>query len=86
MTREITIRDLLTHRAGLPNADYLWYGQTHSRRAVLERLRLVDPAYPVRSSFIYQNIMYAAAGAVIEAASGMSWERFIETQWWRSAD
>ena len=25
-TREITVRDLLTHRAGLPNADYLWYG------------------------------------------------------------
>ena len=25
VTREITIRDLLTHRAGLPNADVLWY-------------------------------------------------------------
>ena len=27
LTREITVRDLLTHRAGLGNADYLWYGQ-----------------------------------------------------------
>src|SRR6185295_12307785 len=26
VTREITIRDLLTHRAGLPNVDFLWYG------------------------------------------------------------
>ncbi len=79
-TREITIRDLLTHRAGLPNADFLWYGQANSPRTILERLRLVEPAYSVRSSFIYQNIMYAVAGAVIETASGMPWARFIETR------
>jgi CubicO group peptidase (beta-lactamase class C family) len=80
VTREVTIRDLLTHRAGLPNADYLWYGQATPGRTILDRLRLVEPAYAVRSSFIYQNIMYAAAGAVVEAASGMPWERFIEAR------
>jgi CubicO group peptidase (beta-lactamase class C family) len=78
LTRELTVRDLLTHRAGLPNADFLWYGQANSPRTVLERIRLVEPAYPARSSFIYQNVMYAAAGAVIEAASGRPWERFVE--------
>ncbi len=83
VTREITVRDLLTHRAGLPSADFLWYGQENSPRTILERLRLVDPAYSTRSSFIYQNVMYAAAGAVIEAASGMPWERFIETRIFR---
>jgi CubicO group peptidase (beta-lactamase class C family) len=77
LSREVTIRDLLTHRAGLPNADFLWYGQSNSPRTILDRLRLVEPAYPARSSFIYQNVMYAAAGAVIEAASGQPWERFI---------
>ena len=80
LTREVTVRDLLTHRAGLPNADFLWYGQSNSPRTILDRVRLVPPAYPARSSFIYQNIMYAAAGAVIEAASGLPWERFVEAR------
>jgi len=73
VTRELSVRDLLTHRGGLGNADYLWYGQRHSTDEILRRVRLIDPAYPVRSGFIYQNIMYAAAGALIEAASGKPW-------------
>ena len=80
VTRELTVRDLLTHRAGLGNADYLWYGQHNSTEEILRRVRLIDPAYPVRSSFIYQNIMYAAAGAVVEAASGKPWTEMIRTR------
>src|SRR3954468_2543437 len=73
LTREITVRDLLTHRAGLGNADYLWYGQTNSGRTILERLRLIEPSYSLRSSFIYQNVMYAMACAAIAAGRGESW-------------
>jgi CubicO group peptidase (beta-lactamase class C family) len=83
VTRELTVRDLLTHRAGLPNADFLWYGQAGSRRAILEKAALIEPAYSFRSSFIYQNVMYAAAGAVLEAASGMPFERFFEERIFR---
>ena len=79
-TREVTVRDLLTHRAGLGNADYLWYGQRNSTEEILRRVRLIDPAYSLRSGFIYQNIMYAAAGAVIEAASGTPWTTMIQTR------
>jgi CubicO group peptidase (beta-lactamase class C family) len=79
-TREITVRDLLTHRAGLPNADYLWYGTNNSTAEILRRVRYIDPAYSPRSSFIYQNIMYAAAGQVVAAASGMPWEEFVRTR------
>src|SRR5690349_16506113 len=80
VTRELTVRDLLTHRAGLGNADYLWFGQANSTTEILKRVRLLDPAYPIRSGFIYQNIMYAAAGAVIEAASGKPWREMIQTR------
>jgi CubicO group peptidase (beta-lactamase class C family) len=79
-TREITVRDLLTHRAGLPNADYLWYGTNNSTAEILRRVRYIDPAYSPRSSFIYQNVMYAAAGQVVAAASGMPWEEFVRTR------
>jgi CubicO group peptidase (beta-lactamase class C family) len=80
LTREITVRDLLTHRAGLGNADYLWYGQTNEPREILRRVRLLDPSYSLRSSFIYQNVMYAAAGAIVEAVSGQPWEQMIRTR------
>jgi CubicO group peptidase (beta-lactamase class C family) len=80
VTPQLTIRDLLTHRAGLGNADYLWYGQHTTTEEILRRVRLLDPAYPVRAGFIYQNIMYAAAGAVVEAAGGKSWPDMIRTR------
>ena len=80
LTHAITVRDLLTHRAGLGNADYLWYGQTTPAREILERVALLEPAYSLRSSFIYQNVMYAAAGAVIEAASGRPWAEMMRTR------
>jgi CubicO group peptidase (beta-lactamase class C family) len=79
-TREVTVRDLLTHRAGLPNADFLWYGNDNSTAEILRRVRLVEPAYSLRSSFIYQNVMYAAAGQVIANNAGMSWEDFVRTR------
>jgi CubicO group peptidase (beta-lactamase class C family) len=80
LTREITVRDLLTHRAGLGNADYLWYGQLTEPREILRRVRLLEPSYSLRSSFIYQNVMYAAAGAVVEAVSGKPWDEMVRAR------
>ena len=78
LTREITIRDLLTHRAGIGNADHLWYEVETDRDEILERFAYAPVAYSPRSSFIYQNIMYAAAGSVVEAVSGMPWATFVQ--------
>ena len=83
VTREITVRDLLTHRAGLGNADFLWYERDTDTRAVVEGLAMVEPAYSMRSSFIYQNIMYATAGEVVAAVSGMPWTEFVRTRIFR---
>jgi CubicO group peptidase (beta-lactamase class C family) len=78
LTREVTVRDLLTHRAGLANGDVLWYRTDLSPAEVLRRARFIPIVYSPRSNFIYQNVMYAAAGAVVAVASGMSWEQFVE--------
>ena len=79
-TREVTVRDLLTHRAGLGNADFLWYERDTDPAEILKLVRLVEPAYSLRSGFIYQNIMYAAAGAVVAQVSGIPWAEFIQTR------
>lgn len=83
LTREITIRDLLTHRAGMGNADFLWYERDTTTREIVEKMALAEPAYSLRSSFIYQNIMYATAGEVIAAVSGMPWTEFVRTRIFR---
>ena len=80
VTRELTIRDLLTHRGGLGNADFLWYGRDTTPQQILERVRLLEPAYSLRSGFVYHNVMYAAAGRVIEAASARTWTDMIRTR------
>ncbi len=80
ITREITVRDLLTHRAGLGNGDVTWYRTDATLDEVLYRARFIPIAYSMRSGYIYQNVAYGAAGAVVAAVSGMPWERFIETR------
>jgi len=80
VTREVTVRDLITHRAGLPNADFLWAFNDLQTDEIIRRLRFVRPAYSLRSGFIYQNIMYAVAGQVVSAASGVPWADFLRAR------
>jgi CubicO group peptidase (beta-lactamase class C family) len=80
VTRELRVRDLLTHRSGLPGADLLWAGADYSTSEILRRLRYLEPATSLRTRFAYQNVMYAAAGEVIASASGMPWETFMRTR------
>ncbi|WP_077923812.1 serine hydrolase [Spirosoma sp. 209] len=77
VTRELRVRDLLTHNTGVGNADLLWTIMQIPSDEILHRMRLVKPVYSLRSGFIYQNIMYLAAGKVVEKVSGQPWETFI---------
>src|SRR2546430_8356886 len=80
VTRELTVRDLLTHRSGLPRGDLAWYGSGFDRSEVLRRVRYLKPRWSFRSKYGYQNIMFLAAGEVVAAASGMSWGDFPKTR------
>ncbi len=80
VSEAMTVRDLLTHRGGLPNTDVFWYGQQTDVDEMLSRLRHVEPAYSMRSGFIYQNVMYATAGEVVKRVSGMPWHDFVDSR------
>ena len=77
VTREITVRDLLCHRSGLDRSDFIWYGTPYKRDEIWSRIRYVKPASSFRSKFGYQNIMFLAAGQIVERVSGKSWDDFI---------
>jgi CubicO group peptidase (beta-lactamase class C family) len=80
VSHEMTIRDLLTHRSGmgLGEGDLLfWPHTTYTRDDIIYRLRFMKPASSFRSRFAYDNLMYIAAGQIIPAATGKSWEDYI---------
>ncbi|HXG92752.1 MAG TPA: serine hydrolase [Blastocatellia bacterium] len=77
VTREITVRDLLSHRSGLDRAEFIWYATPYDRNEILRRIMFVKPSSSFRSKFGYQNIMYLAAGQAVARVSGKSWDDFI---------
>ena len=79
-TREIRIRDLLTHRTGMGNTDHLWYIVPHTPADIMSRLRLIEPSYPFRAGWVYQNIRYMTTGEIVARVSGMPWIDFVESR------
>lgn len=83
VTREMRIRDLLAHRSGLSlgAGDLLyWPTTTYTTREVAERLKDVPLTGGFREQYAYDNILFGVAGLVVEAASGMSFEKFLQTR------
>jgi CubicO group peptidase (beta-lactamase class C family) len=81
-TRELTVRDLLTHRTGLPGTDLLWAlpENQYPLPEMIRRLRYVKPSSSFRSQWEYQNVMYEVAGGLVAKISGMPWETFVRTR------
>jgi len=76
-TRELTVRDLLSHRSGLERGDLLWYATAYDRNEVLRRIRYLKPTWSLRAHFGYQNIMFLAAGQIVPSLTGKSWDDFV---------
>ena len=74
LTREVRLRDCLSHRVGLDRHDMVWYGSSFDRKQVLDRLPQMKPSVEFRTDFVYNNILYAAAGEAIAKVAGKSWD------------
>jgi CubicO group peptidase (beta-lactamase class C family) len=74
-TREVTLRDLLCHRSGLPDhGGDLLEDLGYTRAEVLHRLRYLKPASSFRSQYAYTNFGYTAASVAAARAAGTAWE------------
>ena len=51
-TRELTVKDLLTHNTGLGNADLLWTRNDLSREDILRRVRFTHAGLLSRDGFV----------------------------------
>jgi CubicO group peptidase (beta-lactamase class C family) len=83
-----TVRNLLDHNAGLPHdldwdtIDAAGGSLPAQRRLAVEKALSVPPATPI-GTFSYSNISFVLLGAIIEAKTGMPWEKVIEREIFR---
>lgn len=80
VTNQMKIRDLLCHRSGLKtfSGDLIWYGSNHSREDVIKRAKYLKPVHGFREEFGYSNILYLAAGQIVEAVTDTIWDDFLK--------
>lgn len=79
-TQKVTIRDLLTHRLGLEQGNFMFRFTNYDTAEVIRRMRYLEEREPFRGSFIYSNVAYTAAGEAAAAAAGMSWADLVRTR------
>jgi CubicO group peptidase (beta-lactamase class C family) len=83
VTREMTIRDLLTHRSGLGlgAGDLMFFPPSDlPSDEIVRRLRFLKPATSFRSAYAYDNLLYLVAGSIIPAVTGQSWSEFVKSR------
>ncbi|MBW8362882.1 MAG: serine hydrolase [Kaistella sp.] len=82
VSQEVTIKDLITHRAGLGlgQGDLMFFpeGGSLSVNDIIHNVRYLKPENPFRTTLDYNNIMFIVAGEVIHRVSGRTWSQFIE--------
>ncbi|HEY0982667.1 MULTISPECIES: serine hydrolase domain-containing protein [unclassified Schlesneria] len=76
--RNVTVIQLLSHRAGLP-ANTAWWSlgkgsRVQQRQRLLETILVEPPLHPPDSKFLYSNVGYVIAGHMAEKVTGKSWE------------
>lgn len=79
VSQEMRVHDLLCHRSGLGtfSGDLMWYGTPFTAQQIVEKCRMLKPVGPFRSHYGYSNVMFLAAGLIVEKVSGHSWHEFV---------
>lgn len=72
-TTNVTLRDLLTHRSGMPRHEFVWYNSKMTKGEMLKRLRYLQPSFNIRQRYQYGNLMYFTAGVAMERVAGKPW-------------
>lgn len=76
MNNLITLRDMMSHKTGLPRHDLSWYlNQSENRDSLIQRIKHMEPTYRPKEKYQYNNFMFLAQGVVVEKLTGKSWEQ-----------
>ena len=76
-TEHLTLRDLLTHRSGVPRQKFFSLNTPATRREVRDCFRYFEPTADLRTKYQYCNETYSIAGDMIAERYGITWEEMI---------
>ncbi|MFN8757129.1 MAG: serine hydrolase [Burkholderiales bacterium] len=77
LTANVTPRDMLSHRTGLPRHDWSWFNSSASREDLYKRLRHFEASAQLRTTFQYNNFMFMTAGYMGGKLAGSDWETLV---------
>ncbi|MBS1575864.1 MAG: serine hydrolase [Bacteroidetes bacterium] len=81
---QVTIRDMMCHRTGLPRHDYSWYLFPTTRDSLIYRIRYMEPTAGIREKWQYNNFMFLAQGVLAEKLYGKKWEELVKQKFFDS--
>lgn len=77
---DVTIRHLLSHRAGWPRHDALWYLNAYDSHTLPRKLSRLPRYAKAGASFQYNNVPFAAVGEVLTKTGKTSWSAWVRHQ------
>ena len=78
LEREVTLRDILSHRVGLNPGNWMFrFLEEDGQPVSLARVAFLKPQAPFRTTLVYANYGYTIAGEVLSTVSGVPWREFI---------
>jgi len=78
LNNNVIVKDLMSHRTGLPRHDFSWYlFPTDSKDSLIQRIAYQEPFAGVRERWYYNNFMFLTQGVIAEKMTGKSWEENV---------
>ena len=78
--REVTFRDLLSHRTGMPRHDMLWAGRDATTDDLIRRWCRAKSSTSFRSTWEYANVPFTTAGYVAGKLNGSDWAAAVKAR------
>ena len=84
MNNNIIIKDLMSHRTGLPRHDYSWYlFPSFDKDSLISRIEFQEPFNGIREQWYYNNFMFLLQGVIAERITAKSWEDNIKERFFK---
>lgn len=80
VTQHLTVRDMLSHRTGLPRHDLSAWRLDVPRADFVRRMKHFKFSATFREKFQYNNLMYYATAYLVEQIAGQRWEDFVQAR------
>jgi CubicO group peptidase (beta-lactamase class C family) len=78
LTNKVTLRDMMTHRTGIPRYDYSWYlFPPTSVDSMIQRIQYFEPTAGLREKWQYNNWMYYLQGVIAGKITGKTYQENI---------